>query len=131
MGKLKSYQEQLQDIVEKGINAAEEQQKKLASKPFEYAEKLESEAREYSVKTWSPSWKEKQRKARMPSPIPPTRFLQRPRTPSSPSRARSPWPVRRLLARAPRQRRSKPLLRLPPPPDGRPGCADRCTSSCG
>ncbi|MBO6850442.1 MAG: hypothetical protein JJ867_08235 [Marinobacter sp.] len=51
MGKLKSYQEQLQDIVEKGINAAEEQQKKLASKPFDYAEKLESEAREYSVKT--------------------------------------------------------------------------------
>ncbi|MGB1951055.1 MAG: hypothetical protein ACPHQ9_09840 [Marinobacter sp.] len=51
MGKLKSYQEQLQDIVEKGINAAEEQQKKLASKPFEYAEKLESEVREYSVKT--------------------------------------------------------------------------------
>ncbi|ARM85646.1 MULTISPECIES: hypothetical protein [Marinobacter] len=51
MGKLKTYQEQLQDIVEKGINAAEEQQKKLASKPFEYAEKLETEAREYSVKT--------------------------------------------------------------------------------
>ena len=51
MGKLKSYQEQLQDIVEKGINTAEEQQKKLSSKPFEYAEKLESEAREYSVKT--------------------------------------------------------------------------------
>lgn len=50
MGKLKSYQEQLQDIVEKGINAAEEQQKKLSFKPFEYAEKLESEAREYSVK---------------------------------------------------------------------------------
>jgi DNA repair ATPase RecN len=51
MGKLKRYQEQLQDIVEKGINAAEEQQKKLAAKPFDYAEKLESEAREYSVKT--------------------------------------------------------------------------------
>lgn len=51
MGKLKSYQEQLQDIVEKGINAAEEQQKKLAAKPFDYAEKLESEAREYSVKS--------------------------------------------------------------------------------
>lgn len=50
MGKLRTYQEQLQDIVEKGINAAEEQQKKLASKPFDYAEKLESEAREYSVK---------------------------------------------------------------------------------
>ncbi len=51
MGKLKTYQEQLQEIVDKGINAAEEQQKKLASKPFDYAEKLESEAREYSVKT--------------------------------------------------------------------------------
>ena len=50
MGKLKSYQEQLQDIVEKGINAAEEQQKKLAAKPFDYAEKLETEVREYSVK---------------------------------------------------------------------------------
>ncbi|WP_166269720.1 hypothetical protein [Marinobacter caseinilyticus] len=50
MGKLKTYQEQLQEIVEKGINAAEEQQKKIASMPFEYAEKLESEAREYSVK---------------------------------------------------------------------------------
>ncbi len=50
MGKLKSYQEQIQEIVEKGINAAEEQQKKLSSKPFEYAEKLEAEAREYSVK---------------------------------------------------------------------------------
>ncbi len=51
MGKLKSYQEQLQEIVDKGINLAEEQQKKLSSKPFDYAEKLESEAREYSVKT--------------------------------------------------------------------------------
>ena len=51
MGKLKTYQEQLQDIAEKGITAAEEQQKKLAAKPFEYAEKLESEAREYSVKS--------------------------------------------------------------------------------
>ncbi|AOY88987.1 hypothetical protein BKP64_12890 [Marinobacter salinus] len=51
MGKLKSYQEQIQEIVEKGINTAEEQQKKLASMPFDYAEKLESEAREYSVKT--------------------------------------------------------------------------------
>lgn len=51
MGKLKTYQEQLQEIVDKGINAAEAQQKKLASKPFDYAEKLESGAREYSVKT--------------------------------------------------------------------------------
>lgn len=51
MGKLRTYQEQLQDIVEKGINSAEQQQKKLSSKPFEYAEKLEAEAREYSVKS--------------------------------------------------------------------------------
>ena len=51
MPKRLGKQEQLQDIVEKGINAAEEQQKKLASKPFDYAEKLEAEAREYSVKT--------------------------------------------------------------------------------
>src|SRR5690554_5690687 len=40
MGKLKSYQEQLQDIAENGINAAEEQQKKLDSKPFDYSETL-------------------------------------------------------------------------------------------
>ncbi|PCM43129.1 hypothetical protein [Marinobacter sp. ANT_B65] len=51
MGKLKTYREQLQEIVDKGINAAEEQQKKLAAKPFDYAEKLESGVREYSVKT--------------------------------------------------------------------------------
>ncbi|WP_100639252.1 hypothetical protein [Marinobacter salexigens] len=51
MSKLKTYQEQLQEIVEKGINAAEEQQKKLAAKPFDFAEKLETEAREYSVKS--------------------------------------------------------------------------------
>ncbi len=49
MGKLKTYQQQIQEIVEKGINAAEEQQKKLSAKPFEFAEKLESGAREYSV----------------------------------------------------------------------------------
>ncbi|WP_309045020.1 hypothetical protein [Marinobacter sediminicola] len=51
MSKLKTYQEQLQEIVAKGINAAEEQQKKLSAKPFDFAEKLETEAREYSVKT--------------------------------------------------------------------------------
>lgn len=51
MGKLKTYQEQLQEIVENGINAAEEQQEKLASKPFEYAEKFENNVREYSVTT--------------------------------------------------------------------------------
>lgn len=51
MGKLKTYQEQIQEIVDKGINAAEEQQKKLSAKPFDYAEKLEAEARAYSVKS--------------------------------------------------------------------------------
>lgn len=50
MGKLKSWQEQVQDMVEKGINAAEDSQKKLAERPFHYAEKLEKEVREYSVK---------------------------------------------------------------------------------
>jgi heparin binding hemagglutinin HbhA len=50
MGKLKSYQQQIQDIVQKGINAAEAQQKKLSAKPFDYAEKLESGVREYTVK---------------------------------------------------------------------------------
>lgn len=50
MGKLKSYQQQVQDIVNKGIDSAEEQEKKLSAKPFDYAEKLESEARGHSVK---------------------------------------------------------------------------------
>lgn len=49
MGKLKTYQQQLQSIVDKGINAAEQQQKKLSAKPFEVAEKVESELRTYSV----------------------------------------------------------------------------------
>jgi hypothetical protein len=51
MGKLKTYQQQLQGIVDKGINAAEEQQKKLSAKPFNFAEKLEDDLRAYSVKT--------------------------------------------------------------------------------
>lgn len=51
MGKLKTYQQQIQEIVQKGINAAEAQQKKLTAKPFDYAEKLESGAREYTVKS--------------------------------------------------------------------------------
>jgi hypothetical protein len=51
MGKLKTYQQQIQEIVEKGINSAEAQQKKLSAKPFEYAEKLESGAREYTFKS--------------------------------------------------------------------------------
>ena len=51
MGKLKSYQEQIQEIIEKGINSVEEQYKTVSEKPFELAERLENEARSYSVKT--------------------------------------------------------------------------------
>ncbi|MBZ2170363.1 hypothetical protein [Marinobacter sp. F4216] len=51
MGKLKTYQEQIQEIVEKGINTAEEKQKELSAMPFDYAEKLEAEVREYTIKS--------------------------------------------------------------------------------
>ncbi|WLQ13695.1 hypothetical protein O5O45_28610 [Hahella aquimaris] len=51
MGKLKSYQEQIQDAVEKGIKTVEEQHRTLAAKPFEYAEKIEQEAKNLSVKS--------------------------------------------------------------------------------
>ncbi len=56
MGKLKTYQQQIQEIVEKGINSAEAQQKKLSAKPFNYAEQLEASAREYSVKSLRESY---------------------------------------------------------------------------
>lgn len=51
MGKLKTWQEQLQEMVDNGISAAEEAQKNLSAKPFDYAEKLEADVREYSVKS--------------------------------------------------------------------------------
>jgi len=51
MSKLKSYQEQVQQAVEKGIKAFEEQHRALAAKPFEYAEKLETEAKTLSIKS--------------------------------------------------------------------------------
>lgn len=51
MGKFKFYQEQIQEVVEKGINVVEEQQKKLVVKFFDYVEKLEFEVCEYSVKS--------------------------------------------------------------------------------
>lgn len=51
MGKLKTWQEQLQEMVDNGISAAEEAQKSLAAKPFDYAEKFEADVREYSVKS--------------------------------------------------------------------------------
>lgn len=40
MATIKSYQEQVQDIVEKAISAVEEQHKALAQASFTYAEKL-------------------------------------------------------------------------------------------
>lgn len=40
MATIRSYQEQVQEIVEKAINKAEEQYKALAEKSFGYAEKL-------------------------------------------------------------------------------------------
>jgi hypothetical protein len=40
MSKIRSYQEQVQEIVEKAINMAEEQYKALADMSFGYAEKL-------------------------------------------------------------------------------------------
>lgn len=45
MGKLKSYQEQIQDAVNKGLKTLEEQHRALAAKPFNYAEKLEENAK--------------------------------------------------------------------------------------
>lgn len=50
MGKLKTYQEQVQEAVAKAIDAAEAQYAELAAKPFELAEKVEAEAKTYSVK---------------------------------------------------------------------------------
>ncbi len=51
MGQLKQYQEQVQEAVEKGIASVEEAHKSIIVKPFEFAEKLESEAKSYSVQS--------------------------------------------------------------------------------
>lgn len=51
MSKLKSYQAQVQEAIEKGIKTVEEQHLALTSKSFEYVEKLEKEAKGYSVKS--------------------------------------------------------------------------------
>lgn len=50
MSKLKSYQEQIQESIDKGISTVEEQYKALMARPFELAEKVEAEARNLSVK---------------------------------------------------------------------------------
>lgn len=49
MSKLKSYQSQVQEAIEKGIKTLEEQHLALSAKPFEYAMKIEKEAKSYSV----------------------------------------------------------------------------------
>ena len=49
MSKLKSYHEQIQETIDKGINKVEEQYKTLVARPFSLAEKVESEARNLSV----------------------------------------------------------------------------------
>ncbi len=51
MGKLQSFQTQIQEAVEKGIATVEEQHKTIAEKSFGYAEKVEAEAKSYSIKT--------------------------------------------------------------------------------
>jgi len=51
MSKLTTYKQQVQDIIEKGINTVEEQHKSLAERPFDLAEKLEKEAKTYSIKS--------------------------------------------------------------------------------
>jgi hypothetical protein len=51
MGKLQSFQAQIQEAVEKGLATVEEQHKTIAEKSFGYVEKVESEAKSYSIKT--------------------------------------------------------------------------------
>ena len=51
MSKLKSYQTQIQESIDKGISTVEEQYKALIARPFELAEKVEAEARTLSVKS--------------------------------------------------------------------------------
>ena len=51
MSKIRNYQEQVQDVIEKGINTVEKQHKNLAERPFELAEKAEKQAKSYSIKT--------------------------------------------------------------------------------
>ena len=51
MSKIKTYQEQVQEVIQKGIDTVEKQHKSLAERPFELAEKLEKEAKSYSVQS--------------------------------------------------------------------------------
>ncbi|MEQ6886723.1 hypothetical protein [Salicola sp. Rm-C-2C1-2] len=49
MSKIRDYQQQVQDVIERGINTVEKQHKNLAERPFELAEKVEKQAKSYSV----------------------------------------------------------------------------------
>jgi len=51
MSKIRDYQQQVQDVIEKGINTVEKQHKSLAERPFELAEKAEKQAKSYSIKS--------------------------------------------------------------------------------
>lgn len=51
MSKIRDYQQQVQDVIEKGINTVEKQHKNLSERPFELAEKVEKQAKSYSVKS--------------------------------------------------------------------------------
>lgn len=51
MSKIKTYQEQVQEVIQKGIDTVEKQHKTLAERPFELAEKLEKEAKTYSIQS--------------------------------------------------------------------------------
>ena len=51
MGRLKTYQEQVQESVEKALKVVEDQHRAIAAKPFDYAEKVEAEAKDLSVKS--------------------------------------------------------------------------------
>ncbi len=51
MGKLKTLQTQVQEAIEKAIATVEEQHKAIANKSFDYVEKVEKEAKSYSVKS--------------------------------------------------------------------------------
>ena len=51
MSKIRTYQQQVQEALEKGINTVEKQHKSLAERPFELAEKVEKQAKSYSIKS--------------------------------------------------------------------------------
>ena len=51
MSKIRDYQQQVQDVIEKGINTVEKQHKSLAERPFELAEKAEKQVKNYSIKS--------------------------------------------------------------------------------